>query len=137
MLIALFLIGLIAMAAVVLFCALKAPKGYEDERGFHFDLPKVRADDLPSLQNRITASIVFLQFRWAKPALGLAVLFVMLLVLSPAAHDNNTNKTPTPTGAVLKPSEFGDSASTVKATVSGGESSQIFQTLCQRFNQIE
>src|SRR5688572_9710906 len=96
MIIALFLIGLAAatIAAGLAFVT-KAPIGYEDDSGFHYGSPSCLGSDASrilfntaSLKDSPPAEEIvtipnLIRIQWVRPALGLAALFVMLLVLLP------------------------------------------------------
>jgi hypothetical protein len=136
MIIVLFLIGFVAVAtAIGVFYATKAPIGYEDEEGFHYGWQHGGVRNDAAFVHKKTASpLIFLQLRWAKSGLGLAALFIVLLAVSPEAYENNENR------AALRKSqeaELDDLPESLESTVIQSESSRLFQTLCQRFSQIE
>lgn len=128
MLIALLLIGCVALATAIGFFAMKAPIGYQDQSGFH------RVCIKPIHDQRGVLSL--LQFPLAKSALGIAALLIMLLLISPTSYDSNENQTSVKMSSKQLASE--PVLTNPRLSVTGGEESgKIFQTLCQRFNQIE
>ena len=139
MTIALFLIGFAAAAmALGLACATKVPVGYEDDNGFHYGHPHCLGSDaaqtiflIASENSPQPDEIVIppnvIKIPWARPALGIAALFIMLFALLPAKIENKN------------PLMFSQNLVTENpsATIQLDESSRFAQRLCQRFDRME
>jgi hypothetical protein len=137
MITALFLIGFMALVvAVGLFFIPKAPIGYEDETGFHFGSADGRVSTIASSSREKAAPHpIFLPFPWAKPALRLAALVMMLFVISPS---DNPNHNPKSSGQVSTgKQQLASLPGSAETIFNLSESSKLFPTLCQRFSQIE
>jgi hypothetical protein len=143
MIIALFLIGFAAvMIATGLVYSSKAPIGYEDDEGFHYD---DRADEsvysnfskvnAASLKNFLKADIVVpvpFAIRWSTPFWGIAAVCIMLLVLHPGTIEKD--KQLASSKKLKRPQLASAEMAGVTARI---QSSKFMHTLCQRFNQVE
>lgn len=133
MITALFLIGFIAFAsAIVAFYALKAPVGYEDDTGFHYDRDqRIKAssitDDIPAI----------LRLPWLKPALGVAAAFSVLLFVSSGQNEHLRVAAQETSAIKLQGITARNSPDFSDNVALSDGSSRIFQTLCQRFGEVE
>lgn len=146
MIIALFLIGLAGITiALGLAFAPKAPIGYEDDNGFHYGSPTCLGSDASrtlfitdSLQNIPPEGVVtppnLIRIQWMRPALGLAALFVMLLVLLP---ENQEKGKPITFSKNFVIPQAETPITQIPTAITSGESSRLVQKLCQRFDQVE
>lgn len=152
MIIALFLISLIALTIALGLVALKAPIGYQDEAGFHFgcrngitvtsnvlsdlSFDPIQASTSDSWHEDETVKTPFiLRIPWLKPALGMAALFVLLVSLPMAQRNDETLMVATQN--ITSEQDETASNNQLETTVAGQRSSKFVQTLCQRFNQVE
>ena len=148
MIMALFLIGFAAAAtAIGLVCATKVTVGYEDDNGFHYGRPQCLGSDaaqtlfvtasqnLPQPHDDAVIPPNIIKISWARPALGMAALFIMLFTLLPAKFENK-NPLMFSQNLVLTKAESA-LPENPSATISLEESSRFAQKLCQRFDRIE
>jgi hypothetical protein len=152
MIIVLFLIGFLTlMMAIGMACADKSPVGYEDETGFHFGaLDAASATPLSLFPKEISSQpgdeklipLFPLRTHWLHKVVGIAAIFIGLLVLLPEKLQNvekPLESSMSMDSAKLEESEFifeNVEAPTLAVTVRS-EPSRLIQGLCLRFSEVE
>ena len=146
MTLALFFVGFLAVALAIGVGAARSPIGYEDADGFHFGHPRCLGTDAartivkPSARDEYrkpekdVIEFPAVRILWARPAMGLAALFIMLLVLLPEKPEKSRPLTFSKNSILLE-SKARPNRPRVNPT--HGESSKLIQRLCQRFDQAE
>lgn len=163
MIIALFLVAILARAVVLVFDEIRrAPAGYEDEDGFHFgihpncavlisnqttepaaDFMALEDKVLQRLENKPAGSMLHSRIPWIIKGAGIAALFVALSGFLPKPYKNIEITTPRPKTAAPSIQAFAEAdlpsnnwreRSSARIT---SEPSRLIQTFCQRSTRAE